>query len=211
VPDGVEFQTLPDPDTMLDIRGLLEQLVGLATDLIQQGKFEHDPLVEDRIGRDRDSLRYELFENPDGFDATMIAIVTQRTLSTIIPVLDDGPEKDLLQALAGVPDRNPQSVEAANAALDKAQTVADALDQRIDEAENLVDVLGDAFDQRIDDQVTPAAWVAGSLRWGTPVVEGLGLSAGIAGTLLALNVGGPVSIALGAAIGLLALFRPRKD
>ena len=210
VPGGVEFQTLPDPDTMLDIRALLEQLVGLATDLIQQGKFEHDPLVEDRIGRDRDSLRYELFENPDGFDATMIAIITQRTLSTIIPVLDDGSQKDLLRILAGVPDRNPQSIEAANAALNKAQAVADALDQRLDEPENLADTLGDILDQEIDDQVTPTMWVAGSLRWGTPVVEGLGLGATIAGTLLALNAGGPISIALGAAIGLLALFRPRK-
>ncbi len=209
VPDGLEFGVLPDPDTMLDVRGLLEQLVGLTTELIQQGKFEHDPMLEDRIGRDRDSLRYELFENPD-IDSTMIAIVTQRTLSAIIPVLDDGEQKDLLRAIAGTPDRNPQSVEAAEAAVDKAQQVADALEDRLDHAEVLAESLEELLNTPVEAGTTGSTWMAGALRWGPPAVEGLALGATVTGTAQALGATGPTSIVLGAILGLLALFRPRN-
>ncbi|MEM7342371.1 MAG: leucine-rich repeat domain-containing protein, partial [Actinomycetota bacterium] len=210
VPSGVEFQPLPDPDTMFDVRGLLEQLVGLATDLIQQGKFDHDPLLEDRIGRDRDSLRYELFENPDGFDSTMIAIVTQRTLSTVIPVLPDGPEKDLAQALAGVPDRNPQSAAAAEAAIDKAQAVADALDDALDDGETLAERLSEHLGESLDADLTSSEWIASTVKWSAATVEGLGLGTTVTGTLFALGATGPTAIVIGVVLGILTLFRPRN-
>lgn len=205
----LEFDRFPDPATILDVRGLLEQLVGLTTELIQQGRFENDMLVEERIGRDCESLRYELFENPD-VDATMIATVTQRTLATIIPVLDDGPQKDLLQAIASTPDLNPTSAEAAESALDKAQQVTEALEERLDEAEDLVELLGDRFEDLPPD-INPPEWVAASVNWNRAIVEGVSLTAGITGTLVALGASGGIAIALGAIFGLWAFFRPRSQ
>ena len=194
--DELEFQVEVEPRTAADIRALLEELIRLVTDLVQDGAFKNSPYLEERVGRDRDTIHYELFENPDGMAPAILVPTVQRVVSTILPVLDEAPGKALLGSMAAEPDRDPQGPEAANKAISKAQTIADEIDSTSDV---------------LPPNASPSRWLAGTLRWIEPTVEGAGLGTGVAGTLIALGVGGPVAIALGAVLGLLTFFRPKAE
>ncbi len=197
---GLEFSADLDPEVVLAVRGLLEQLVGLLTEQILDGRFAGDTMVEQRINRDRDSLRWELFENAGGLDGKVIAPIAQRAIATLIPVLDEGPGKDLLRSIAGVPDPNPQSLAAAERALDKGQQVADAIP---------------ANSEHLPAGTTPVTLVGRALRWAepalTPTVEIGAPASAVTTVLVALGVSGPISVTLGAVIGLLYYYRPRRS
>ena len=194
--DGLVFDPVLDPATVLAIRGVLENLIGVTTDLILAGKFADDQAIEDRVTRDRDFLRSELFENPDGIDGAMIAPLAQRTIATIIPVLDDGPGKDLLRAIGGTPDLDPQSPAAADNALDKAEEIAASINPA---------------SEHLPPDTSPAEFVATGLGWVRPAADFVAPTSAVTTILLAAGVSGPIAIALGAVLGLLFLFRTRRS
>ncbi len=198
VPDGLEWNPKPDPDTILELRPVLEQLVGVTTHMIEDSRFADDPMKELRITRDRNYLRDELFENPDVFDASMIALLGGRVLATVVPELPDGPDKELLLAIAGNPHQRPESAEAASAVLDKAQEIADRITP---DHENL------------PPDTTPSQAVTNSLGWSQLERDAVGLASGVAtlvGLVATAGLAGSAAAVLGAAIGLLFLYRRKS-
>ncbi len=180
-----------------DLRGALERLIGHASVVLETVEFD-DPLVEEKILRDRNFLRDELAASPD-IDAKVVVPLVARLEAALVQLVPaDEPGRALVEDLAGTPAENPEDPAHAGA---QAETLAEALEATGDDPPDGEDSWRD--------------WLATRLGWARPTTADVATAGGglLSGLDVAqrLGIGGAPAIIVGAVVSVLAVvFRRRR-
>lgn len=182
-----------------DLLRTIEQLLGLASSMIDDGSFDDDVLLEEQVTDDRNFLQRELSRS-HVINAAVVAPLVQRLQAALVTRMSvDDPAAAVVAAVAGMPDANPQDPMTAET---KAQVIAEALERS-------------PHATLPPDQASWKHWVMKKLQWTNRAYQeagaaGTGLLGG-AGIAQLLGAGGVASTIIGVVTALLAVvFRPRS-